>query len=90
VKASDRLRSAASFKDKPARLTEREADFCKLLIDLALQARSPRIPAVFDSTAGRLIFDQGCMKMAEHRGFVRPLTDDADGVVSSVELTFDV
>ena len=71
-------------------MTGREAEFCKLLIDLACQLGHERISIIFPSQAGDLILDKGSIKFSEHRGFIRPLANDPDGVVSSIELSFRV
>jgi hypothetical protein len=89
-KADDMLVSAGEFKDKPARLTAREAEFCKLLIDMACQLSTAKLPVIFNSQVGKLIMDKGCIKFSEHRGFVRALQNDELGLVSFVELNFSV
>lgn len=71
-------------------MTDRQAEFCKLLIDLARQIGSSRLPVIFNSDHGKLIMDKGCIKIAEHQGFIRPLKNDTTGLVSFIELNFKV
>ncbi len=83
--------SAADLADKPARMTARQASFYRNLIAIALASQSDEIPIVFQLAGrGAVFLDRGCVKMAEHAGFIRPLTDGSEGCLESVRLNFDV
>jgi hypothetical protein len=83
--------SAADLADKPARLTARQASFYRNLIAIATATQSDEIPIIFELAGRGVVFlDRGCVKMAEHAGFVRPLLDGPGGYLESVRLSFDV
>ncbi|HKR25614.1 MAG TPA: hypothetical protein VJS15_10165 [Allosphingosinicella sp.] len=83
-------KSASEFADEPARLTDRQALFLRNLIQLAGALGSNRIPVDFELLGrGPMYLDRGCIKIAEHAGFIAPLSDDPDGVVSQIELAWD-
>ena len=80
-----------SLADKPARLTARQASFYRNLIAIAEATQSASIPVVFELAGRGLVFlDRGCVKMAEHAGFVRPLVNGHTGNLEEVVLAFDV
>jgi hypothetical protein len=80
---------AEEFFDEPAQLTARQAVFYRNLIRLAVAVGGPTIPADFELADGRRVYlDRGCMKIAEHAGFVRPLRNGANGVVESIQLAW--
>lgn len=82
---------AAAFSDKPAKLTERQAVFYRNLIRLAEAVASDQIPLDFEiPNGGRLYLDRGCVKIAEHAGFILPLEDGPDGVVDVLTLAWNV
>lgn len=83
--------ASADLADKPARLTARQASFYRNLIAIAAATESDEIPIVFELTGRGVVFlDRGCVKMAEHAGFVRPLSDGPEGYLQSIRLSFDV
>lgn len=83
--------AAAAFIDAPSRLTERQAAFYKILIELARQNDSEEIDVDFSDGTGRSwYFDRGCIKISEHAGFIRPLVNDRVGVVSTITLGWRV
>lgn len=82
-------RSANQFIDAPARLTARQAAFYRNLVRLAEQTRARTLPISFvtiDNEEKRM--DHGCMKIAEHAGFIEPLTNSSNGVVETISLTW--
>jgi hypothetical protein len=84
-------RKAASLTDSPARLTARQAVFYRNLIRLAEELSSQDIPVrLIDAAGNDIAMDLGCVKMAEHAGFVQPLTDGPSGFLESVRLTWKV
>ena len=82
---------STSLADKPARLTPRQASFYRNLIAIAEVTQSDEIPAVFELTGRGVVFlDRGCIKIAEHAGFVRPLLDGPSSYLETIRLSFDV
>jgi hypothetical protein len=89
--AKYQYRNALSLTDKPARLTERQAVFYRNLIRMAEQLQSHELPIDFiDATGGHMAMDLGCVKIAEHAGFLKPLADGPDGTMKSVALSWYV
>jgi hypothetical protein len=83
--------SAKALADRPARLTKRQASFYRNLIAIAEAIQSGTIPVVFELEGkGPVFLDRGCIRMAEHAGFVRPLIDGPSGHLEEVRLNFDV
>lgn len=89
---SYRRRRAREYRDAPAALSERQANFYRNLIGLALALGSRRIPVDFEAADGRRMWlDHGCVKIAEHAGFIEPLrNDDESGTVGHIELAWRV
>ncbi|HEX4693367.1 hypothetical protein [Sphingomonas sp.] len=88
-KGYTRLR-ADEYNDAPARLTDRQSLFYRNLMQIAQQLNSNYIPVDFSTPSqGQLFLDRGCVKIAVHAGFLKPLKHDEDGVVSEVELNWD-
>jgi hypothetical protein len=84
-------RKADDYKDKPARLTDRQMVFYVNLMRMARALDSSTLPVDFTHANGnRMFMDHGCIKIAVHAGFLRPLVDDASGIVSTVELAWRV
>jgi len=84
-------RKAATLTDAPAKLTQRQAVFYRNLIRLAERLQSQEIPLDFiDADGAHIAMDLGCVKIAEHAGFVQPLTDGPDGVLKTVRLSWAV
>jgi hypothetical protein len=78
---------ADEHRDEAARLTERQAIFYRNLIRIAEAVQSQDIPVDFELRDGRRVYlDRGCIKIAEHAGFIAPLADDASGTVASIRL----
>jgi hypothetical protein len=89
--ASYSRQPAALFRDEPADLTSRQAVFYRNLIRIAEAVGTERLPVDFELPDGtRQFLDRGCIKIAEHAGFIRPLENDLTGVVACVVLTFHV
>jgi hypothetical protein len=84
-------RAASSLTDKPARLTERQAVFYRNLIRIAEHLQSRELPIDFlDANGVHMAMDLGCVKIAEHAGFITPLTDALDGKMKTVHLNWFV
>lgn len=80
-------KSAGDFHDEPAQLTNRQANFYRNLIGLALVVGSSRLPVDFITADGRRMYlDRGCIKIAEHAGFIEPLENDSGGTVGTIAL----
>jgi hypothetical protein len=91
MNASYKPMSSTELADKPARLTARQASFYRNLIAIAEATQSDDIPIVFELAGRGVVFlDRGCVKMAEHAGFVRPLADGPSGSLETIRLNFDV
>ena len=79
----------ALYRDEPARLTERQAVFYRNLIRIAVATGMREIPVDFELPDGRRVFlDRGCIKIAEHAGFISSLSNGASGVVDSIYLAW--
>lgn len=82
---------AAAFRDEAAGLTDRQAVFYRNLISIASALKSGDIPVDFETRDGtRCYLDRGCIKIAEHAGFISALADDANGTVSTIRLAWAV
>lgn len=80
---------AASYRDAAARLTPRQGSFYRNLIRIAEAVGASVIPVDFELPTGeRLYLDRGCVKIAELAGFIQPLEDDQNGVLSSITLSW--
>jgi hypothetical protein len=83
-------RAADQFTDAPARLKARQAAFYRNLIRLAEQSGARTLPISFltlDGAEKRM--DYGCMKIAEHAGFIEPLANSSNGVVETITLSWN-
>jgi hypothetical protein len=76
----------AKFKKTRATLTPRQAVFYRNLIQLAQALESPTIPVQFELADTECHLDRGCIKFAEHAGFIEPLQNGPTGVVESIRL----
>jgi hypothetical protein len=84
-------RIASSLTDKPARLTERQAVFYRNLIRIAERLQSQELPLDFlDATRAHMAMDLGCVKIAEHAGFIQPLANGAEGMMKTIRLNWFV
>lgn len=82
-----RRQPASNFNDKPAKLGERQAVFYRNLLRIAVKLGTLEIPVDFELSDGTAVYlDRGCIKIAEHAGFIRPLENDASGTVSTIRL----
>ncbi|MGJ5045725.1 hypothetical protein ACQR09_01585 [Bradyrhizobium oligotrophicum] len=82
---------ASDYTDKPARLTPRQAAFCRNLIRFAEQLMSHTLPITFLTIEGNVKrMDSGCIKIAEHAQFIHPLINSPNGVVETVSLKWSV
>ncbi|MGY3614853.1 hypothetical protein [Bradyrhizobium sp. USDA 10063] len=83
-------RSADRFADAPAKQTARQSAFYRNLVRLAEQTGSRTLPIEFlthDGTPKRM--DYGCIKIAEHAGFIEKLENSSSGVVETVTLAWN-
>jgi hypothetical protein len=83
-------RAADQFTDAPARLKARQAAFYRNLVRLAEQTGARTLPISFftlDGTEKRM--DYGCMKIAEHAGFIEPLANSSNRVVETITLSWN-
>lgn len=89
VKPRYSRKPASLFVDEPATLSRRQSAFYINLIRMACSLKSPRIPVDFHTADGQHFYlDRGCIKIAEHAGFIRPLADNEAGVVEHIELNW--
>jgi hypothetical protein len=81
-----RRKPVSEFQDRPARLTPRQAVFCRNLITLAV-ATNNEIPVDFEFPNGQSVYlDRGCIKIAERAGFIERLANGDSGAVESIRL----
>ena len=83
------IRSAQDFLDRPASLTARQGVFYRNLIKIAEATGSRELPVEFllpDGSRARM--DHGCMKIAEHAGFIEPLKNGPSGYVETIRLSW--
>lgn len=91
VKRIYEYRKAETLTDLPARLTSRQAVFYRNLIRIAEALQSQTIPIQFlDANGNHLAMDLGCVKIAEHAGFIETLTNSQNGYLESVRLPWRV
>jgi hypothetical protein len=82
---------ASAFNDAPATLTSRQAVFYRNLIRIAEATGLQDIPVDFeDATGQRHYLDRGCIKIAEHAGFIKQLRNGPNGVVDTIRLSWTV
>jgi hypothetical protein len=82
-------RTASSLTDKPARLTERQAVFYRNLIRMSEQLQSQELPVNFlDASGAHMAMDLGCVKIAEHAGFIKPLSNGPEGTMKTIYLNW--
>lgn len=82
--------SAGRYNDAPARLKPRQAIFYRNLIEMALIGGSVSLPVDFICNGAHVYLDHGCIKIAEHAGFIEPLTNGPNGVVDTIRLSWSV
>jgi hypothetical protein len=83
--------AASDYKDEAAGLTSRQVVFYRNIINIALELKSETIPVDFKKQDGTSVYlDRGCIKIAEHAEFILPLSNDVNGVVSSIKLSWKV
>jgi hypothetical protein len=86
-----KYRDASTLSDLPASLTPRLAVFYRDLIRLAERLKSQDLPVDFiDGTGAHVAMDLGCVKIAEHAGFIQPLSNGPSGGLESIRLSFAV
>src|ERR1700730_2526748 len=91
VKGAYEYRKAETLTDLPARLTNRQAVFYRNLIRLAEVLQSQTIPIQFlDVNNDHVAMDLGCVKIAEHAGFIETLANGQSGYLESVRLPWRV
>lgn len=84
-------RKAEELTDVPARLTPRLSVFYRNLIKIAEALQSQEIPIDFlDANGAHVAMDLGCVKIAEHSGFLQTLTNGSDGRLRTVRLSWGV
>ncbi|MBI4184207.1 MAG: hypothetical protein HY521_09445 [Proteobacteria bacterium] len=83
---------ATDYDNAPAALTPRQANFYRNLIGLSLALGSHDIPVDFETADARCMWlDHGCIKIAEHVGFIAPLeNNDESGTVGHITLSWRV
>jgi hypothetical protein len=87
VKGEYEYPKTETLTDLPARLTSRQAVFYRNLIRLAEVLQSQTIPVHFtDAKGDHLAMDLGCVKIAEHGGFVKSLANGECGHLEDVAL----
>ncbi|MDE5466317.1 MULTISPECIES: hypothetical protein [unclassified Bradyrhizobium] len=85
-----KLRPAAQFADAPAKQTGRQSAFYRNLVRLAQQTGTRTLPINFLTVGGvAKRMDFGCMKIAEHAGFIERIEDSPSGVVETITLAWD-
>jgi hypothetical protein len=83
--------TAQRYQDEPADLTPRQAMFYRNLIILAERLQTRDLPVDFELVDGhRVYLDHGCIKIAEHAGFIEPLRNGPSGLVETVRLAWHV
>jgi hypothetical protein len=83
-------RAAAEFADEPAKQRPRQSAFYRNLVRLAEQTQSKKLPISFVTLDGlEKRMDYGCVKIAEHAGFIEQLENEASGVVEYVTLKWN-
>jgi hypothetical protein len=83
-------RPADEFRDAPAGQTSRQSAFYRNLVRLAEQTQAKTLPIAFftiDGSAKRM--DYGCIKIAEHAGFIEPIENSPRGVVEAITLKWN-
>lgn len=86
-----KYRDASELSDLPASLTPRLAVFYRDLIRLAERLNSQDLPVHFiDATGAHMAMDLGCVKIAEHAGFIQPLSNGSSAGLESIRLSFAV
>jgi hypothetical protein len=65
--------AASRYADAPASLRPRQVIFYRSLIAMALACGSPELPVDFVCNGKHVYLDHGCIKIAEHAGFIEPL-----------------
>jgi hypothetical protein len=86
---SQPFHTASGLTDKPARLTERQAVFYRNLIRMSEQLQSQELPVDFvDATGAHMAMDLGCVKIAEHAGFIKSLSNGPDGTMKTICLSW--
>ena len=84
-------KAAVDFLDAPAKLTARQVLFYRNLMRLALASGSSRLPVDFELRDGtEMYLDRGCIKIAEHAGFIQPLENGISGTVDTIVLNWRV
>ena len=83
-------RPADQFADAPAKQTARQSAFYRNLVRLAEQAGARTLPINFLTMSGAAKrMDYGCIKIAEHAGFIERLANSPSGIVESITLTWN-
>jgi hypothetical protein len=82
--------AADRYSDAPARLTPRQVAFYRNLIEMALAGGSSDFPVDFVCNGVHVYLDHGCIKIAEHAGFIEPLSNGPNGVVETIKLSWSV
>ena len=83
-------RPADQFADAPAKQTARQSAFYRNMVRLAEQTGARTLPINFLTISGLAKrMDYGCIKIAEHAGFIERLANSPSGVVETITLTWD-
>jgi hypothetical protein len=90
-KTTYRRQPAADFGDEPAKLTPRQRVFYSNLMRLAIALESVEIPVDFELPNGTPVFlDRGCIKIAEHAGFIEPLQNGRSETLEHIRLAWGI
>lgn len=82
---------ATRFNDRAADLTDRQANYYRNLVNLALATKTNDIPVdMILPNGSRLWMDHGCIKIAEHAGFIETLRNEDNGLVGSIRVAWRV
>jgi hypothetical protein len=82
--------AADRYSYPPTSLTTRQAAFYQNLIAMALASGSSDLPVDFICNGTHVYLDHGCIKIAEHAGFIESLTNGPNDVVNSIKLSWSV
>jgi hypothetical protein len=81
--------SAEEYNYPKCNFTKRQANFYQNLLQIYQLTGSKTLPVYFqDGNGNKLRMDRGCVAMAAHDGFILPLENDKNGILSEVTLNW--
>jgi hypothetical protein len=81
--------SASGHRYGKSQFTRRQENFYRNLLAMYRATGKKKLPVYFETASGKVMrFDRGCIKMAVYDGFLAPLEDDENGVLSYVRLNW--